>query len=191
MKALTLWQPWASLVSLGVKSIETRSWSTDYRGPLAIHAARKRPASWTRLGDYRVKGFGRYGLALLGPGLPEFRSTPRLEGYQLPLGAVVATCTLTDVVPTEALGVSALPGWEGWHYQVNGAPTRHVTGPDTNPGPRRWPDLPVVMGLDQLPYGDFTPGRYAWLLDDVQPLDPPVAARGRQQLWEWPSQEQG
>jgi len=38
MKAITLQQPWASLVSIGVKTIETRPWSTNYRGPLVIHA---------------------------------------------------------------------------------------------------------------------------------------------------------
>lgn len=41
MKALTLWQPWASLISLGVKRIETRGWGTHYRGQIAIHAAKK------------------------------------------------------------------------------------------------------------------------------------------------------
>lgn len=41
MKGLSLWQPWASLIALGpdVKPHETRSWATDYRGPLLIHAA--------------------------------------------------------------------------------------------------------------------------------------------------------
>lgn len=43
MKCISLWQPWASLVAIGAKRIETRSWSTSYRGPLAIHAAKK----WT------------------------------------------------------------------------------------------------------------------------------------------------
>jgi hypothetical protein len=46
MKALSLWQPWASLVALGEKRIETRIWSTPYRGPLAIHAAKKLPPRW-------------------------------------------------------------------------------------------------------------------------------------------------
>jgi hypothetical protein len=46
MKALTLWQPWASLVALSEKSIETRIWSTKHRGPLAIHAAQKLPPKW-------------------------------------------------------------------------------------------------------------------------------------------------
>jgi hypothetical protein len=35
MKMLTLHQPWASLIAVGAKTIETRPWSTDYRGPLA------------------------------------------------------------------------------------------------------------------------------------------------------------
>lgn len=43
MKALTLWQPWASLIMGGFKTYETRSWSTSHRGLLAIHAARKEP----------------------------------------------------------------------------------------------------------------------------------------------------
>ena len=34
VKALTLTQPWATLVAIGAKRIETRSWSTRYRGPL-------------------------------------------------------------------------------------------------------------------------------------------------------------
>ena len=40
MRILTLWEPWATLMALGEKRIETRSWSTRYRGPLAIHAAK-------------------------------------------------------------------------------------------------------------------------------------------------------
>lgn len=41
MKALTLWEPWASLAVLGEKEYETRSWPTKYRGPLAIHAGKR------------------------------------------------------------------------------------------------------------------------------------------------------
>lgn len=39
MKAITLEQPFASLVSIGAKTIETRPWPTAYRGTLAIHAS--------------------------------------------------------------------------------------------------------------------------------------------------------
>lgn len=41
MKAISLWQPWASAMALGWKKNETRAWSTKYRGPLLIHAAKK------------------------------------------------------------------------------------------------------------------------------------------------------
>ena len=41
MKAITIWQPWASLIACGAKKFETRSWKTDYRGPIAIHAGAK------------------------------------------------------------------------------------------------------------------------------------------------------
>lgn len=40
MKALSLWQPWATLIAIGAKQYETRGWSTPYRGPLIIHAAK-------------------------------------------------------------------------------------------------------------------------------------------------------
>ena len=41
MKAISLWQPWASAMALGWKRNDTRSWRTSYRGPLLIHAAKK------------------------------------------------------------------------------------------------------------------------------------------------------
>ncbi len=39
IKAITLWQPWASFMALDLKKNEPRSWGTEYRGSLAIHAA--------------------------------------------------------------------------------------------------------------------------------------------------------
>lgn len=45
MRAITLWQPWASLVAFEEKKVETRCWSTKYRGELAIHSAARTPAS--------------------------------------------------------------------------------------------------------------------------------------------------
>jgi hypothetical protein len=41
MNAISLWQPWATAIALGSKRIETRPWATAYRGPLAIHAAKR------------------------------------------------------------------------------------------------------------------------------------------------------
>jgi activating signal cointegrator 1 len=42
MKAISLWQPWASTMGFGLKKNETRHWSTLYRGPLLIHAAKRK-----------------------------------------------------------------------------------------------------------------------------------------------------
>src|ERR1035441_8202753 len=47
MKALTLTQPWASLMGLRQKTVETRSWGTSYRGELVIHAAKGFP-KWAK-----------------------------------------------------------------------------------------------------------------------------------------------
>jgi hypothetical protein len=41
IKCISLWQPWAWAMAKGLKLNETRHWSTNYRGPLAIHAAKK------------------------------------------------------------------------------------------------------------------------------------------------------
>lgn len=38
MKIITLKQPWATLVAEGIKNIEFRSWKTNYRGKILIHA---------------------------------------------------------------------------------------------------------------------------------------------------------
>lgn len=38
MKTLTVKQPWASLIAHGIKPIENRSWKTNYRGEVLIHA---------------------------------------------------------------------------------------------------------------------------------------------------------
>lgn len=41
MKAISLHQPWASLIASGKKTIETRRWATSYRGDLLIVSTRK------------------------------------------------------------------------------------------------------------------------------------------------------
>lgn len=49
IRGLTLTQPWATLVSLRYKRLETRSWDTGYRGLVAIHAAKKFPTDAKRV----------------------------------------------------------------------------------------------------------------------------------------------
>ena len=114
MKALSVTQPWATLIATGQKQIETRSWGTRYRGPLYIHAAKRFPA-YAKTFALEV-----YGNPV---GLPT-----------LPLGAIVAMAYLSDVRPTEEM-------------------------------------LPVVTALEAK-YGDFSPGRYAWILTNLVQIEP-------------------
>ncbi len=98
MKALTLTQPWASLVSIGAKHIETRSWFTPYRGPLAIHAAKGFPR-WAQ--DMCEAEVFRHALVTGGEAVAEPKSS-------LPRSVVLCTCTLVDCLPMASFG--CLPG---------------------------------------------------------------------------------
>lgn len=92
MPALTLHQPWAQLVAIGEKRVETRSWKTSYRGLLAIHAGATIPKYAEELMRER-HGFAAYARAHL-----------HIHGFEwgeLPLGAIVAVAQLVDCIPTE------------------------------------------------------------------------------------------
>ncbi|CAL2094900.1 ASCH domain-containing protein [Tenacibaculum sp. 190524A02b] len=45
MKALSIKQPWASLIAHGIKDIENRTWYTNYRGKIYIHSTAKEAGS--------------------------------------------------------------------------------------------------------------------------------------------------
>lgn len=83
MKALSLWQPWASAIALGYKSVETRKWSTRYRGPIAIHAAQR----WTNAERDWALYFGL--------------QTNDQRLVKPPLGAIVAVAEITGCYPAE------------------------------------------------------------------------------------------
>lgn len=145
MKALTLTQPWATLVAIGAKRIETRSWRTSYRGALAIHAA---------------KGFPKWARETC----EEFEFARELGPNPLPLGAVVATCRLVSCIPTLALQSNRL------------IEVPNVACCD-----------PFYLDDHERAFGDYFPGRWAWLLADVEPCDP-IPAKGALSLWDWEAQ---
>lgn len=41
MKVITIKQPWATLIAKGYKEYEFRTWKTNYRGDILIHAGRE------------------------------------------------------------------------------------------------------------------------------------------------------
>jgi hypothetical protein len=159
MKALTLTQPWASLVAIGAKQIETRSWSTNFRGPLAIHAAKGFPRGAQ---DFTYEKAVRDCL-LAGPlEIKVYRSRYSGGGIyrldtQLPRGAVVATCNLLDCVPTEARGCLA----------------------------GVFSDYPELDTPQEQAFGDFSAGRWCWVLEDIKMFPKAIPAKGALGLWEW------
>jgi activating signal cointegrator 1 len=95
---ISLWQPWASAIALGLKRYETRSWSTRHRGPLLIHAAKK----WTsEQREFRTKAMDR------------LRADPQISdelrrsflGYSSVLGCIVAVTDLVSCRSTEWKGL--------------------------------------------------------------------------------------
>ncbi len=94
MKALSLYQPWATLVVIGAKRIETRSWRTSYRGAISIHASSSR-RNQARLLAYQKPFY---------PLLEQAGISP----LELPFGAIIGTVKLFDCVPITG-GLPNLP----------------------------------------------------------------------------------
>lgn len=91
MKALSLFQPWATLVAAGIKRIDTRCWRTGYRGVVAIYALDKFPEG-TALKLYEMPSVRE---ALYRRGIHSLKAVP--------LGAVIGTVELVECVRTEDL----------------------------------------------------------------------------------------
>jgi hypothetical protein len=107
MKALSIWQPYASLIAINAKQYETRSWATKYRGPIAIHAAAKSPAAVYRILDSDVVREIEKAIA---PLAATAENIGHLRAKCLPLGKVIAIANLTDcieITPAFAASVSA------------------------------------------------------------------------------------
>ena len=145
MKALTLHQPWATLIADSVKNIETRSWrppQTLIGQRIAIHAGK------TLIATHRLNGPTRGAM---------YRGHGAYWRQAIARGAVVCTARLA------------------WAGQVRGfEDDDHV-----------WVGVSPSSLIQVDAYGDFGEGRWLWFLVDIEPLDPPVPARGRQGLWNW------
>lgn len=155
MKALTLTQPWATLVAIGAKRIETRSWKTSFRGQIAIHAAKGFPGSAKDLCMSRV-----FCSALGWPECPTILTQEWLDDNgrrikALPLGCVLATATIVNCIETEMI--------------------------------RRY--VQPFSEIEEA-FGNYAPGRFGFLLEDVIQFATPVPAKGALSLWEWNPERQ-
>jgi hypothetical protein len=132
LRAITVYQPWTTLLTLpGVKAVETRSWRSDYRGPILLHAARR----WTRKERVVAQDLHR-----------RYPQHIPASIYQPVLGAVLAVGDLMRCARVEDL---------------------------------------VAEGLHELEIacGDYSPGRFGFVLSNMRVLRSPVPVRGWMRLW--------
>ncbi len=137
MKALPLWQPWATLVALGAKRVETRSWPAPHwllGQRFAIHATKTTDHLWICY-EHPFSAYVR-------------------AAEVLPLGAVIATVVLDRCSEITAATAAELE----------------------------------QRSAHERAFGDYTPGRFAWVLRDVEPIAPPVPFRGSQGIFDVPDE---
>lgn len=96
-RMLSLRQPWAWVVVFGGKDIENRSWKTDYRGDILIHASK----TMTRSEYRRVHDFA----LLHGVSIP--------NASALDFGGIIGRATLVDILQPTA--VDARGERRRWH----------------------------------------------------------------------------
>jgi len=150
LKALSLTQPWASLVAAKAKRIETRSWHTAHRGEIAIHAAKGFPGYAK---DYaRMPKFLKY---LRRNEAGQFYVEDVIKG--LPLGAIIATAHIDMCLPTES-------------------------------DLRRWRDYQPEPTEDEYHFGDYSAGRFMWILTNIVALPEPIVCKGALGLWSVPKE---
>ena len=96
IRAITIWQPWASLIIGGFKHFETRSWTTSYRGWLAIHAAKRWEPEQKRFIEHNE--FVQQALSAIGYHQPN----------DLPRGAIIGKAYLSRVITTDGQDILSL-----------------------------------------------------------------------------------
>ena len=130
-KALSIIQPHAELIRIGKKVIETRSWRTNYRGEIYIHASKT-----------AIPKAVRQNAELLS--LIEERTLKELER-----GFIVAKAVLVRCEYMTKTFINAIKQYDPTEYTA----------------------------------GYYKEGRYAWFLEDVEPIDEPIQMKGH--LWVW------
>ena len=146
--ALSVNQPWAYLLAIGQKCYETRSWKTEYRGPVLIHASKRWNMTMARA-CYEAPFFAiMWESGIKFPAsLFNYRSHQnRVPDLGLAFGAVIGFAILEKVIATE--------------------------------------DLLEGLSPQERAFGNFKPGRYAFLYERPVRLATPIPCRGKLGLFE-------
>lgn len=150
VSALPLWQPWATLVAIGAKCVETRHWPAPKRlisERIAIYATK---GGLSKTDEREVLGEIYFHSALRGlvPGDRDGVITSVQQiADELPRGAIVATAIIDRCTRITLDTANALE--------------------DRNPS--------------EFAFGNYEPGRYAWVLRDVEKLDEPIVWRSEEE----------
>jgi len=150
---LSLWQSWASLMAAGAKKIETRSWPISYRGLVAIHAAKKWDDDLAEMAAGR-----RFREALFGS-----EESPK-----------VPTATSAQIARSNGIHLAGLLP-RGCFVALG--KLRHCLSTTDHS------KLIPPTTSDEYHFGDYSPGRFMWVFDEIWKLSSPVYARGHQGLW--------
>jgi hypothetical protein len=158
MKALTLTQPWASGIFKKAKLIETRSWKLSKNTLKQVQAE----GLLIHAGKGKAYGFDPNKIICRNLSIQEpFNSViGGMRGYdELPFGAILGKVDLIDILPTEQIikhPVLSIGG-HTWYY---------------NDSEEYW--------------GDYSPGRYGWLLANPVLFPQPIPYAGSQSIWDYP-----
>ena len=97
-------------------------------------------------------------------------------GVDLPLGVVVATARVDGCVRVLSNGFARMsePADPGRVWVMDRSGQEHRD----------------AYQMDSDPYGDYSEGRWIWLLSSVRAVEPPIKATGRRGVWLLPSQVQ-
>ena len=135
MKAITVLQPWAWLLATGKKRCETRSWKTNYRGEILIHAGKKNMTNIMRQTFF--------------------------EAMYMKQAGVFNTEMITEAIIGKANLVNCVRIDEAIHRLIR---EQHI---------------------EEDAFGNFSPERYAWVMENPVLFGTPIPARGYQGLWTW------
>lgn len=195
-KALVVHQPHAALIALGIKTIETRPAAPN--GPMrpegvrglpglaiergeriAIVAGTKLPKEDQQVGAWTCNEYAddRWGMV-------RTNSTPPRRRVVLHPGAVVCTVVVAEALPMEPCPPYSSSFDDRWEPEPPSV--LYLGGLDG--GPWAFIDGKGPIGFtDQLPYGDYEPGRFGWLLADVERTTP-IPCKGKQGVFRLPQE---
>lgn len=129
MKVISVQEPYATLIALGYKKIETRSWRTSYRGEIYIHAS---------LSTKYLNSITNEDILNL------------IKEKELNYGKIICKARLVDCIPMTKEYIQK-----------------------------------IKQNRQEYILGIYNEGRYAWILDNIELLSQPIAAKGKLGLWEY------